>query len=91
MVIAESHKYEIVESYVYFPPSSVKWQYLKRLDSKYTSPSLGEAILYDVETKGKTVRNGAWTYPNPNPGAENIKDYVAFAYGEISMKTERVE
>ena len=91
IAIAESNKYEIVESYIYFPPSSVKWQYLKKLDFRHTNPSLGEAILYDVEVKGKTVKNGAWSYPNPNPRAEHIKDYIAFAYGEISMMTERVE
>ncbi|MFC2018509.1 DUF427 domain-containing protein [Chloroflexota bacterium] len=37
-ILAESNDYETVEGNIYFPPSSVKWQYLKEGDRQYTCP-----------------------------------------------------
>jgi uncharacterized protein (DUF427 family) len=37
-VLAESDQYEMVEGNVYFPPESVKWDYLKPGDRQYTCP-----------------------------------------------------
>lgn len=87
--LAETSKYEIVQSYVYFPPDSVKWQHFTKTDMKSTSPLLGEATIYDFEVKGKVIKNGAWSYPEPKEVAKHIKDYIAFAYGEIQVQTER--
>ena len=89
VTLAKTNKYEMVESNVYFPPDSVKWQYLTKVDLRATSLSLGEATLYDVGVKGKVIQNGAQSYPEPKEAAKQIKDYIVFAYGEIQVQTER--
>jgi uncharacterized protein (DUF427 family) len=68
VVLAESDKYKMVEGNVYFPPESVKWDYLKPGDKQYTCP-------YEVE------KNSAWSYPEPKEAAMYIKGYVAFELG----------
>jgi len=89
VVLAESDKYALVETNVYFPPDSVKWQYFTRSDRRYTCPWKGEAIYYDVTVGGKVNPDEAWSYPEPKEAAKHIKDYIAFGYGEVSVYTER--
>lgn len=82
-VIAEarSDEVEIVENNVYFPPSSLKREYLQA--SEYTSvcPWKGKASYYSVAVNGKVNDNAAWYYPAPSDAAKQIKDYVAFWRG----------
>lgn len=87
--LAESGDYELVESNVYFPPASVNWDYFGKGDRRATNPRLGEAEFWDVTVEEQTGRNVAWSYPSPKEGARHIKDYVAFAYGEVDLRTER--
>jgi len=91
VVLADSGMYELVESYVYFPPDSVEWQYLRPGDRAPTRSWKGEAVYYDVVVGEKVSRNAAWLHPAPEEAARNIKGYVCFAYGEVKMQTERVE
>ena len=43
----------------------------------------GVASYYDVVTAGRTVERGAWTYHDPTPGFEAIRDAVAFYPGRM--------
>ena len=81
VVLAESDKYEVVEGNIYFPPDSVKWDFLKGGDRQYTCPWKGDACYYDIVVDGETNKNAAWNYPAPKKAAENIKSYVAFERG----------
>jgi uncharacterized protein (DUF427 family) len=38
----------------------------------------GQASYYNIRAGAKQARNSAWTYPNPSPGFESLKDRVAF-------------
>jgi uncharacterized protein (DUF427 family) len=78
VVIAESEKYEVVEGNIYFPPESVKKEYLKDSDTDYECPWKGHADFYDVVVWGKANRDAAWYYPDPKPAAKQIKGHVAF-------------
>jgi len=89
IVLAEAANYEMVESYVYFPPESVNWEYFTRADRPPTRSWKGEAIHCDVTVEGEVVKNGAWSHQEPEEAAKHIKGYVAFAYGEIQVETER--
>jgi len=89
VLLAETDNYEMVEGYVYFPPDSVKWDYFTRADIPPGRSWKGEAHYYDVTVEGDVVRNGAWVHPEPEEAARHIKGYVAFAYGEIQVQTER--
>jgi len=80
-VIAESDKTEVVEGNHYFPPSSVKKEFLKPSDHKTTCHWKGEASYYNLEVDRKINENSAWYYPKPSEKAKKIKNYVAFWKG----------
>eukprot|EP01115_Flamella_aegyptia_P002380 TRINITY_DN136414_c0_g1_i1.p1 TRINITY_DN136414_c0_g1~~TRINITY_DN136414_c0_g1_i1.p1 ORF type:complete len:104 (-),score=17.36 TRINITY_DN136414_c0_g1_i1:13-300(-) len=81
VVIAESEKCESVEGNWYFPPDSVKKEYLK--DSTHTSVCgwKGLCNYYTLDVNGKTNDNAVWVYRDPKPAAANIKGYMAFWKG----------
>ena len=80
-VIAESKEYEVVEGNIYFPPNSVKMEFLRKSDTPYTCPWKGECQYFDIVINKKTNKDAAWSYPEPKPAAKNIKGYVAFWRG----------
>jgi len=80
-VIAESAHCEIVENNRYFPPESVKREYLKESATHTVCPWKGTCSYYDIVVNGAANRDAAWYYPDPKPAAANIKAYVAFWKG----------
>ncbi len=80
-VIAESDTYEVVEGNVYFPPGSLKEEFLEKSDHSTVCPWKGTASYYDVVVSGERNANAAWFYPEPKPAAANIKDHIAFWKG----------
>jgi len=80
-VIAESDKTEIVEGNHYFPPESVKKEFLKKSEHQTHCPWKGEASYYNLDVSGKINENAAWFYLEPKEAAKNIKDYIAFWNG----------
>ena len=81
VILAESRDVEIVEGNVYFPPDSVKKEYLKESNTHTTCPWKGEASYYDIEVEGEINKDAAWYYPEPSEAAKNIKGFVAFWKG----------
>jgi uncharacterized protein (DUF427 family) len=43
----------------------------------------GRAIYFDVAAGGQTASNAAWSYPDPSPGFEGIRDHIAFYPGKM--------
>lgn len=80
-VVAESDRTIKVEGNEYFPPASVRREYLVESTTHSRCPWKGLASYYDVVVDRKTSRDGAWYYPTPSPAAAEIKDYVAFWHG----------
>lgn len=80
-VIAESDNTVVVEGSRYFPPESVKTEYLSKNGEVYECPRKGHSDYYDVTVNGETAKSGAWMYPEPNPVAAQIKGYYAFWNG----------
>ena len=78
-----------MESYVYFPPESVDWTYFSKGDATKTHPRMGEAQFWDITVGGRTSKNAAWSYAQPHAPSGHLKGYVAFAYGETNLRTER--
>lgn len=52
-VIAEADRWEEVEGNVYFPPSSVKSDYLSKTDLSTHCPWKGDASYYTIKAGGK--------------------------------------
>lgn len=80
-VIAESDKTVVIEGNHYFPPDSVKKDFLTASDTHTTCPWKGEASYYHVVVNGDKANDAAWYYPDPRPLAEEIKGYIAFWNG----------
>ena len=80
-VIAESDKCETVEGNVYFPPASLRREYLRESAKRTTCPWKGSASYLDVVVNGEVNKDAAWYYPLPTPAANGIKDHVAFWNG----------
>lgn len=83
-VIAESDKYVSVEGNIYFPPESIKREFLSETKKHTRCHWKGEASYYTVKVNGKEAKDSAWYYAEPSPAAENIKDHVAF-YGAVTV------
>lgn len=84
-VIAEAAKEDLIyiEGNWYFPPSSVKQEYLAKSDTPYTCPWKGVCQYFDVGKDGETSADGAFCYPEPKPSAidtvkKDFSNYVAF-------------
>ena len=84
-VIAEAPKEELIyiERNWYFPPESVKQEFLRKSDTPYTCPWKGDCQYFDVGEGGNWSKDSAFCYPDPKPSAIDIvkKDfgeYVAF-------------
>lgn len=81
-VIAESNETEVVEGNHYFPPNSVKMEYLKKSGNSYTCTWKGECDYYNVEVDGKVENDAAYIYDEKvSDAAKNIKGYVSFWKG----------
>ena len=80
--------YEIVEGNFYFPPDSVRKNYLRESDTDYECPWKGHADYYDIVVGDKVNKDAAWNYPDPKPAANQIKGHVAFDTGK-GVKIEK--
>ncbi len=86
-LIAESDETVVVEGNHYFPAGSLVAEHFAPAASNLTTgcPWKGTAEYYDVTVDGQTLENVAWTYREPKPEAEEIRDHVAF-YSSVSIE-----
>lgn len=85
VVIAEAPREDLIfiEQNWYFPPSSVKKEFLKESPTPYTCPWKGVCQYYHVGQGDDWSQDNAWCYPEPLPTAiEKVKKdfsgYIAF-------------
>jgi uncharacterized protein (DUF427 family) len=79
--IAESEDTVVVEGNHYFPPGSVRAEYLRDSDTHTTCPWKGLASYKGIEVDGQLNADAAWYYPEPQDAAAEIKDRFAFWRG----------
>lgn len=84
-IIAEADKDDLIyiEQHWYFPPDSVKKEFLQKSDTPYTCPWKGVCQYFNVGKDDSWSRDNALSYPEPLSGAIDIvkKDfanYIAF-------------
>jgi uncharacterized protein (DUF427 family) len=81
LTIADSDETTVVEGNHYFPPESIDWTLLEATTTTTVCPWKGTARYYTISANGALNPDAAWTYPDPKPEAENIRDHVAFWRG----------
>ncbi|MGV8886034.1 MAG: DUF427 domain-containing protein [Microbacteriaceae bacterium] len=91
VVIAEAPTEDLIkiEGNWYFPPSSVKSEFLEKTATPYNCPWKGDCQYFAVKDGEKLLQDRAWSYPTPYAtGVERVgKDfanYVAF-WKEVSV------
>lgn len=87
-VIAEADREDLIyiEQNWYFPPWSVKQEFLTKSDTPYTCPWKGVCQYFNVvdpSDSSKASPDSAWSYPSPMSTAidkvkKDFSNYVAF-------------
>ena len=77
-VLAEAERTRRVEGNHYFPPDSVRTEYLESTRTWTVCPWKGVARYYTVQVGDEALTDLAWYYPHPSPLARRIKNHVAF-------------
>lgn len=86
-VLAESGHTVKLDGNHYFPAESLHRRYFAASPTTTICPWKGQARYYHVTVDGKTNRDAAWYYPEPDPAASGIVGHVAFWRG---VQVERV-
>jgi uncharacterized protein (DUF427 family) len=73
----------------YIPRKDVDMNLLQRTDQLTYCPYKGDASYYSIPSGGTKSVNAVWTYENPYPAVEQIKDYVAFYPTRVDAIEER--
>ncbi len=81
VVIAESDATIVIEGNHYFPPESVKREYLRDSATHTVCGWKGVASYYDIVVNDAVNRDAAWYYPEPKEAARRIAGYIAFWRG----------
>jgi len=88
-VIAESNDTVVVEGNHYVDPKDVKMEYFSKSDTTSFCGWKGMASYYNVTVDGKTNKDCAWYYEEPNEAAEKIKGRIAFWNGVEVKKSNQ--
>ena len=80
-VIAESNDTVTVEGNYYFPFDSIKEEYYTKTELTTFCGWKRMANYYSVTVDGKTNKDCAWYYAEPNDAASKIKGMIAFWNG----------
>jgi uncharacterized protein (DUF427 family) len=64
----------------YVPPADVRLDLLRSSTSRTVCEWKGGAVYHTLILPTREIPNAAWSYPDPNPGYEAIRDHLAF-YG----------
>jgi uncharacterized protein (DUF427 family) len=62
----------------YFPLADIAPLVLRPSGRRSFCEWKGEAIYFDVVVRDETLRDVAWSYPDPNPAFRSLRDHVAF-------------
>jgi len=80
-VIAESDNTVVVEGNHYFPPDSVKREFLQDSTTTTVCPWKGTANYYNLVVDGQSNPDAAWYYAETKPAADQVRGRIAFWKG----------
>jgi len=62
----------------YLPLSDIRREFLVPSPRSSYCEWKGQAVYWTVKVKGRDAAEVGWSYPDPSPGFEPIRDYLAF-------------
>jgi uncharacterized protein (DUF427 family) len=78
----------------YIPPEDIRMDLLKSTSRHTYCEFKGAASYWTLTVGDRSSENVAWSYPNPQPGYEPIKDHLAFYASRVDeayVDDERVQ
>lgn len=75
-------------SVFYIPRADVRSEYFRRSEHSSRCPYKGDASYFSLEVAGKRAENTGWTYEEPYPAVEEIKDCIAFYRNKVDAIEE---
>ena len=78
---------------IYVPPQDIRAVLVPSAARDTWCEFKGRACYLDVVVAGRHAAQAGWTYPEPAPGYEALRDHVAFYPGRVEawLDDERVE
>ena len=67
----------------YLPPDDVRCEFLEPAPGSSFCEWKGRASYWDVVVGGRRARQGAWSYPKPAAGYEDLAGWYAFYPGRV--------
>jgi uncharacterized protein (DUF427 family) len=67
----------------YLPREDVRMDCLESAEGVTWCEWKGRAIYFDAAAGGQNAPKAAWSYPDPSPGFEAIRDHIAFYPGKM--------
>jgi uncharacterized protein (DUF427 family) len=71
---------------IYFPREDLAMALMDRSATKSTCPWKGAASYFALTTESGTIRDAAWSYETPKPGAEAIAGHLAFYPDKVTLE-----
>jgi uncharacterized protein (DUF427 family) len=62
----------------YIPPEDISLEFLQKTNKRTICEYKGVAEYHDLKVDDRVSKNAAWSYPNPTPAYEPLKDYISF-------------
>ena len=72
----------------YLPREDARMDLLRRIDLSTHCPFKGDASYYSLDLDGKTYDGLVWTYEDPKPAAEGIKDLLCFYPDRTTLEVD---
>ena len=67
----------------YVPPESVRRELLRPSSRRTICEFKGVASYHDLMVGGRVIRDAAWSYRDPRPGYESLRNHLAFYPGKV--------
>jgi uncharacterized protein (DUF427 family) len=78
-VVARSNEVIDCKGYQYFPPTSVRTDWLEKTEKTAEDLKCPHGVqFYDVVVAGKRHPRAAWSYESPRPEMKAVKDRFGF-------------
>ncbi|MBT4162201.1 MAG: DUF427 domain-containing protein [Gammaproteobacteria bacterium] len=69
----------------YLPPKDIDWSLLEPTELSTYCPFKGHASYWSLKGED-TLENFVWSYRNPYPEVEELKDYMSFYTDRVEVK-----
>jgi uncharacterized protein (DUF427 family) len=67
----------------YIPPKDVRMDLLETTDQRTFCEFKGSARYFTLRVGDRVAEDCAWTYSDPTPGYEKLRDHLAFFAGRV--------